>query len=265
MEIFSKKIDWLTLTTVRLSLRRLDPQFSGFRLVQVSDIHMGTWIDRRRLDFVVDAVNDLHPDVIAITGDFVSDDPEEHAADLIGGLSRLRAASAAVAVRGNHDYWSGPAAVDRIIRASGLIHLRNRVHSVRRNSAEIHIAGVDCHYVGQARLGTVLDQIPACGSAVLLVHEPDYADVSAQSGRFDLQISGHSHGGQVLLPWIGPAILPRYARRYPMGLYRINGMLQYTNRGIGTAHIKLRLNCPPEITLFELFPENTHALQTSPN
>ncbi len=258
MNYSSEKRGWLTVTTINLPLPRLDPQFNGFKLVQLSDIHIGTWIDRPRLEFTVDTVNALEPDVVAITGDFVTRRPEAYAPDLIASLSRIRAVHGSLAVRGNHDHWSDPVSVERIIRASGMIHLRNGVYSIERASAGLHFAGVDCHYEGQARLDQVLSRIPAAGAAILLVHEPDFADISARSKRFDLQISGHTHGGQVILPWIGPPILPRYGRRYPLGLYRVNGMLQYTNRGVGTSHIKLRFNCPPEITLFKLFAGTSH-------
>jgi predicted MPP superfamily phosphohydrolase len=85
-----------------------------------------------------------------------------------------------------------------------------------------------------------------------LAHEPDFADTSAATGRFDLQLSGHTHGGQVVLPFIGPPILPHLGRKYPSGLYKVQEMFQYTNRGVGMARLPLRINCPPEITVFIL-------------
>lgn len=87
---------------------------------------------------------------------------------------------------------------------------------------------------------------------MLLVHEPDFADRSAETGRFDLQLSGHSHGGQVALPIIGPPILPKFAKKYPTGLYKIKEMYQYTNRGVGMTNPTIRFNCRPEITVFSL-------------
>ena len=103
-----------------------------------------------------------------------------------------------------------------------------------------------------ADLEIVLAQIPAQGEAILLAHEPDFADCSAGVGRFSLQISGHTHGGQVVFPMVGPPLLPPGGRKYPIGRYQINGMVQYTNRGIGTTSIQVRLNCSPEITVFNL-------------
>jgi predicted MPP superfamily phosphohydrolase len=119
----------------------------------------------------------------------------------------------------------------------------------------LHIAGVDDVLENLADLKGVLRQLPEEGEAILLAHEPDFADISARSGRFSLQISGHTHGGQVVLPFIGPPILPPRGRKYPSGRYQINGMVQYTNRGVGTTTIEIRWNCPPEITVFNLQSE----------
>jgi predicted MPP superfamily phosphohydrolase len=91
-------------------------------------------------------------------------------------------------------------------------------------------------------------------AAILLAHEPDFADISMRTNRFDLQVSGHSHGGQVVFPFYGPPILPYLGQKYPSGLYRVGSMLQYTNRGVGMIDPPIRFNCPPEITMFELQP-----------
>ena len=107
---------------------------------------------------------------------------------------------------------------------------------------------------GNDRVSLVLATLPQEGCAILLAHEPDFADYSAASERFDLQISGHSHGGQIVLPYIGSPFLPNFARKYTSGRYQLNGMVHYTNRGLGTAELQVRLNCPPEITLFTLSP-----------
>jgi predicted MPP superfamily phosphohydrolase len=102
------------------------------------------------------------------------------------------------------------------------------------------------------RLNQVLAQLTANDAAILLVHEPDYADVSAGTGKFDLQVSGHSHGGQIVVPFYGPPILPESGQKYPGGLYKVGNMFQYTNRGVGMDRFPIRINCPPEITVFEL-------------
>lgn len=243
----------VTVTDLPLTLPRLHPAFDGYRLVQFSDIHMGTWMTRAHLETIVDQVNGLNPDLIAITGDFVTVEPlDVWANELIPPLQRLQATDGAVAILGNHDHWTHADTVRTIIRDSGLIDVNNAVYTLERDRTLLHIAGVDDYWVQAADMTRVLAQLPDEGAAVLLAHEPDYADVSAATGRFDLQISGHSHGGQVVLPFIGPPVLPNFAHKYPLGLYRVQNMLQYTNRGVGMIAPYVRWNCSPEITVYTL-------------
>jgi predicted MPP superfamily phosphohydrolase len=137
---------------------------------------------------------------------------------------------------------------------AGVEVLRNSVKTIRRGTSKLYIAAVDDVRQGMDRLDQVLEVLPENGAAILLAHEPDFADVSAATGRFDLQLSGHSHGGQIVLPWIGPPLLPEMGRKYPSGLYTVNDMLLYTNRGIGVTTVNARFNCRPEITHFTLEP-----------
>lgn len=158
-----------------------------------------------------------------------------------------------VAVLGNHDHWSDERVVRDALRRSGIADICNTVYSINRNGEQLHIAGVDDVWVRRQRLDMVLAQLPTDGAAVLLAHEPDYADVSTLAERFDLQLSGHSHGGQVRLPLIGAPVLPYLGEKYPMGLYQVGTMQLYTNRGVGVLpRIRARLNCRPEISLFTL-------------
>lgn len=237
---------------VRLDLPSLEPQFDGYRIVQISDIHIGTWINRERLEGVVALVNQQSPDLVVITGDFVTFDPHDFVADLISSLRQLQPRDATLAVLGNHDHWTDPQIVRDVISAANIIELSNAVFTLGRDGAALHVAGVDDIMEGLDRLELVLRQMPAEGTAILLAHEPDFADISAASGRFDLQLSGHTHGGQVVLPYLGAPLLPRLGRKYPSGFYQINGMAHYTNRGVGTAAMQLRVNCPPEITVLTL-------------
>jgi hypothetical protein len=237
---------------LHLVLPRLQPEFSGYRLVQISDIHVDGWMSRQRLAEIVDQVNRLEPELVAATGDFFTHSPQRYADDLIIPLKNLSAPDGVVAVLGNHDHGSGPEPVRAILRQAGVIVLTNTAHTLRRGRALLHLGGVDDIMLRQDRLDLVLDQLPLDGAAILLAHEPDYADTSAASGRFDLQLSGHSHGGQVRLPRIGPIFLPRYARKYPHGQYQVGKMVLYVNRGLGVAHLRLRINCRPEITVITL-------------
>ena len=244
---------WLDIHPVDLSLPRLSPAFDGYKLVQFSDIHMGTGMTRDQLTHIVAAVNAQSPDLVAITGDFVTHGSLERLAPaLIEPLSQLEAKDGSVAVLGNHDHWTDPAGVRQILRESAIRDVSNGVFTLVRDDARLHVAGVDDHWEALDRLDEVLAQVPDDGAAILLAHEPDFADISAPTGRFDLQISGHSHGGQIILPFLGPPRIPRLARKYPLGQYQVGTMIQYTNRGVGTILPSIRFNCRPEITVFTL-------------
>jgi predicted MPP superfamily phosphohydrolase len=249
---------WSEISSVRLELPRLSAEFDGYRIVQVSDIHADEWMTPERLSEIVRLVNGQRPDLVVITGDFVTseDFTEVSATDVAPGLveplSRLKPRDSTVAVLGNHDHWTDSELVRRVIRESGIVDLSNAVHPVERKDVELHVAGVDDVMENQDRLDLVLDRLPSTGAAILLAHEPDFADTSAATRRFDLQLSGHSHGGQIRLPLLGAPVLPPLAREYPEGLYEVVEMIQYTNRGLGMIEPRVRFNCRPEITVFTL-------------
>lgn len=249
--------DWVDFTRIELSLPRLHPAFAGFRLAQVSDIHLSHSITGPEVAEVCQKIIDWQPDLVVLTGDYV--DPRRNIpgllSDLLEALRPLAGNVRTVAILGNHDYNIGASGgVRRMLREAGIPELKNQVLTLTRSEAEFHIAGVDDYWFGRASLKRVLNQLPETGSALLLAHEPDFADISARSGRFDLQLSGHTHGGQVVLPLVGPLVLPHLGEKYPSGLYRVGSMLQYTNRGLGMTEPHVRFNCRPEVTFFTLQP-----------
>ena len=237
---------------ITVPLRHLDPAFDGYTIVQISDIHMSGSMTRERLAAAVAVANQYNPDVVAITGDFATRRLSLNVADLIEPLCQLRAIDGKFAVLGNHDYRNSRAAVRLVIRSSQLTPLHNAVHTIRRGAAVLHFAGVESVIQHRARLDRVLNVLPADGTAILLAHEPDFADIAAATDRFALQLSGHSHGGQVRLPFVTNFVLPAFSRRYVMGLYRVGKMQLYVNRGLGTVGIPFRFNCPPEVTILRL-------------
>ncbi|HEX9989504.1 MAG TPA: metallophosphoesterase [Chloroflexia bacterium] len=246
--------NWLDVVKVKLTLPNLPGEFDGYRVAQISDIHAGKWMPGARLSRVVDIVNNQQPDLIAITGDFVTQTYLAAPVDIVPTMKRLRAKDGVVAVLGNHDYWGdlGPHLIRRVIRESGMVDLNNDVHTLERDGKLFHVAGVDSYRAGAGRLEQVIAKLSHKGAAMLLAHEPDYADVSARSRRFDLQISGHSHGGQVVIPFAGPPHLPPLGRKYHTGRYQVGDMIQYTNRGLGMVGLPVRFWCRPEITVFTL-------------
>lgn len=249
--------DSFIVETISLKLPRLPRRFSGLRVAHISDIHMGGWMNLERLQHAGELIIAEKPDFLLITGDFLtgrkpSDVSQQMILDLIAGLSHLAQRVPTFAVLGNHDYWTDVAGVRHALASSGIRDLTNTVFTLRRENENLHICGVDDIWEGEVRLDKVLAQMNDDSAAILLAHEPDFADTSAATGRFDLQLSGHSHGGQVVLPLLGSPILPYLGRKYPLGLYRVGEMFQYTNRGLGMARLPIRINCPPEITIFGL-------------
>jgi uncharacterized protein len=264
---YAREVEPYRVAVERLTLElpRLAPAFDGYRLVQIGDVHLDGWMTPERLGRVVDLVNEQRPDLVAITGDFVSSSSTRYVPGLVGPLKRLEAPDGVVAVLGNHDHWAGAQAVRCAISSAGVADVSNGLKTLRRGGAALHLCGVDSVMEDLDRLEEVLAALDQAGPgcAVLLAHEPDFADESAATRRFDLQLSGHSHGGQVRLPFLGASYffvpplsrskyVPPLSRRYQSGLYRVGEMLQYTNRGLGVMYARVRFNCRPEITVFTL-------------
>jgi predicted MPP superfamily phosphohydrolase len=240
------------IVDLEVKIPDLDPAFNDYRIAHISDIHLGQWISAKRIQGVVNMVNKLEPDLIAITGDSVSYVVNEPVLDMLRFLKNLKPKDATVAVLGNHDHWVGAKQIRCVMDESNIIELENDVYTIKRGNAKLHIAGVDSITLEKHDLGAVLNKLPSKDPAILLAHEPDFADISAATGRFSLQLSGHSHGGQMIIPGLGTPFRGSQFRKYPLGEYKVGDMVQYTNRGLGTNVFWIRINCPPEITILRL-------------
>ena len=250
--IYAHKIEplWFEIKQISITLPQLDRAFRGYRIVQISDLHAGDKIDRTHLNKVIDAVNDQKPDLVVITGDHVSRMPRRHI-ELLDIYSRLHPRDRTVAVLGNHDVYNDATPIRTALKTAGVTLLENNIYTLKRDNATLYIAGVGDLFAKEDRLDQVLAQLPATGAAIMLAHEPDFADQAAATKRFGLQLSGHSHGGQLRFPFFD-GYVPELAQKYPLGRYQVGDMIQYTNRGIGTVKIYARFNCRPEISVFTL-------------
>lgn len=251
--VFHVEPNWIEIVPITVDMPHLDPVFDGTRIVQVSDIHMDNhWMTSQRLQRIVNTIERQNPDFVVITGDLIDHDPVNASPPMIEPLTALASQHPTLVVLGNHDYWADPQPVRNALAQTPVEELANRVYTVTKEGGSLHIAGVDDVWMERDRLDLVLDQLPDDGAAILLVHEPDFADTAAATGRFDLSLSGHSHGGQVRIPFTGAPMLPPYAKRYPLGRYQVGNMVHYTNRGVGMALMNVRFNCRPEITVITL-------------
>ena len=250
----------LQLKRVRIPVRRLPSSLDGFRIVYLSDFHL---YPHTQIEFIQEAVemaNDLKPDLIALGGDFVTAErssPQrrgEEIGELAPVLARLNARYGVFANLGNHDHWKGDRNGDptqNVIRQglekSGIPVLVNNGITLAVGRERIYLAGVDDGWVRLNDLPRALEKHPGGVTTIVLMHEPDFADEFQKDGRIDLQLSGHSHGGQVRFPLIGSPFCPPHGKKYDMGLYRVGEMWLYTSVGLGVT-APIRFNCRPEVT-----------------
>lgn len=248
-------------------LPRWPERLDGFTIALLSDFHFDPNFSVHPLHAAVPMVNDLRPDLIALAGDFVS-------APLFGAegkgaleaepcarlLRQMTAPHGLWAVLGNHDDQTNPEHITRVLQAENIQVLANQKHAIELDGARIWLAGVNDVLSGTADLSKTLGRLPAGEAVILLAHEPDFADRSSRF-QIDLQLSGHSHGGQVRIPLLPPLYLPRLGKKYVWGTYHVGPLTLYTGAGLGTIGIPVRLNCPPEITLLTLRPSAKQARQ----
>jgi predicted MPP superfamily phosphohydrolase len=220
------------------------------RMVVLGDLHFDPVCDEAYLARVVDLINGLQPDLIAYTGDFVTSHLDR-VHDLADILARAHAPLGAFAVEGNHEFWTNTGFVQQMLdRNAGIRMLRNESIALPGED-NVYLTGLDSFSVGRPR-PDVVNLTPPGTRHILLVHEPD-SFPQLTSARIRLQISGHTHGGQVRLPFYGALWLPKWGRDFQQGLFAAeDGRQLYVNRGIGTLACHFRINCRPEITVFEL-------------
>jgi predicted MPP superfamily phosphohydrolase len=239
-------------------LPRWPERMNGFTVAVLSDFHYDSHFSIHPLRAAIAMVSRLHPDLIALTGDFVSvplvgdDQKAAFAAEPCARLLRQMTAPHGLwAVMGNHDDGTDPEHVTRALQAENIRVLANHSEPIEQDGARFWLAGVNDVMSGTADLSKTIRVVPAGEAVVLLAHEPDFADEAAQY-PIDLQLSGHSHGGQIRIPFLPPLYLPELAKKYVWGTYHVGPLMLHTSAGLGTVGVPMRLNCPPEITLLTL-------------
>ncbi|CAG7652936.1 metallophosphoesterase [Paenibacillus allorhizosphaerae] len=246
---------WLEQEAVTLKLSRLPAPMEGLRIVQFSDVHLGFHYTAEDLLRLGTEVNRLKPDMICFTGDLVDyalgGEAETSAA--IDALASMTAPLGKFAVLGNHDYYASSASVVKALTTGGFTVLRNDAVRAERDGTAVWVAGVEDQWQGKPDIRKALQKPTPDDFVLLLSHCPDFADVTVQH-PVDVQLSGHSHGGQVRLPFYGHIMVPKYAKKYVKGQYALgDGKLQlYVNRGIGVSQYPIRFWCRPELTVFTL-------------
>ena len=249
----------ISIETRTIALGNLPDAFRDFRIAQISDIHFDEFTEPSFVRRIVGHINSLAPDLVLLTGDFISFGPlpgrfAYEAIFRCADVLREVICPLRFAVMGNHDAVLGVTAVRDALSTAGIPLLVNQYAPIERGGQRLWLAGVADPVNGQPNLHLAVPARPD-GPVLLMCHAPDYADnvVAHPRGQLvDFMVSGHSHGGQVRFPIVGALHLPTWGKKYVEGLFRFGNMQLYVNRGIGTVGVPFRLNCPPEITLFTL-------------
>lgn len=256
---------WIQVTRLDVPLSGLPEVLDGFTIVQLSDLHLGPFVSAETVRRSVEIANDLGADLIVLTGDFVYRSASYSAA-CARELASLQAPYGVYAVLGNHDNWTDADQVADDLAGSGIVVLRNERRALKVGDIYLWLLGIeDTGYTGgffgdfqamwqKARdaLALLLRGIPADEPRLLLVHNPDFTEMLPE-GRIDLALCGHTHGGQVRLPFIGAPVVPScFGQKYAGGLVQGPSTLVYVNRGIGLTVLPVRFNCRPEVTRLRL-------------
>jgi predicted MPP superfamily phosphohydrolase len=234
-----------------ITLPRLSPRLHGLRLVQLTDIHVGNFMKQDKLERYVHVVNDLQPDIVALTGDFIGSSPHFIPA-CAAALGKIEAREGLFACLGNHDYWVGAHNVADALERAGVRVLRNEAQPLTLKGGSLNIAGVDDPWRGKPDFDRALSMVEANVPTILLCHQPDLFPAGVHRA-VDLMLSGHYHGGQTTLQFMGMRLSPAHLiSEFVEGHYRQGPSQLYVSRGIGITGPPVRLNAPPEITLLHL-------------
>lgn len=238
----------LTVEEISIELERLPAKLEGFRLVHLSDTHHSRFTDIEHISRAVEMANDLKPDAVFLTGDYVSHDTD-YIAPVAEVLGRLESEFGTFACLGNHDHWTDPVLVTDLLRGEGINVLINQGFRFEARGSTFWLAGVDDFMAGKTDIRSALTGSFPDEMKVLLAHNPVVFRQSVRA-RVDLTLSGHTHGGQIKVRDRERRLLPR--RRLKSGLHHRKESQIYITRGIGTVVVPARYQCPPEISLVRL-------------
>lgn len=237
----------LSVERVEISLPRLPKKLDGFRILHLSDIHHSPFTDLKHIARAVTVTSQLEPDLIALTGDYISHE-KKYIAPVAKVLGELSATHGVFACLGNHDHWTDANLVTKELQNAGIRVLVNEGVRMETTDAPFWLSGVDDHMVGRTDLPTALRGSYPDEFKLLLAHNPIIFRRAVRA-RVDLTLSGHTHGGQVRVRDRDQRFI---RRRKSAGLHSQKDSQIYITRGIGTVILPVRFQCPPEISLLEL-------------
>lgn len=232
-----------------VTLPHLLPEHDGLRVAQLSDLHVGSRTPVKHIRAAIEMANRFQPDLVVLTGDYLAN--QRRGVGLIREqLGGLRAPT--FAVLGNHDYRVDPRGARAALEELGYAVLHNQHSTLQLRGAPFTVIGVGDLLTGNARPTQALQGAPD-QSSLVLAHGPKTANLLRQAGRPMLCLSGHTHGGQINIPGVTPALLRTLAGEpYARGFFHVGRVLLYVNRGVGNSAVRIRVNAPPEVALFTL-------------
>jgi hypothetical protein len=216
----------------------LDERHEGVRIAHMSDLHVGRFTGPRRIREAVDLANEAEPDVLVLTGDFVTYAKHEVLLlqQQLGGLR----APHVVTVLGNHDYYCDHHAISSVLRGHGYRVLRNERHTIEMRGAPLHVIGIDDPVTYNHDLDVAFEDVPETGTRVVLCHGPELAPKISLRGA-DLILSGHTHGGQIFVKGITDRIIDKLGLRFVSGFYEVGDSKLYVTPGVGSSSLPLRV------------------------
>lgn len=249
----------LDISNYKIINKAIPPSFNNFKIIQFSDTHLGFHYDLKQLKKLVHKINQLKPDLIFFTGDLM-DAPNKYQEtnQIIPILKELDAPFGKFAIYGNHDHGGyGSNIYKSIMAESNFTLLLNSHQGIKLlDGSRFYVIGIDDAMLGKPDIIAAMEGVPDDAYKILLSHAPDLADEAALY-PIQLQLSGHSHGGQIKIPFVGALVKPPYAEKYHEGFYEIGNtpLTLYVNRGIGTTRLPFRFLSKPELTMFTLHSE----------
>lgn len=246
----------IQLTHVIMPLPRRHAHLHGLTIAFVSDTHIGPHFRTGDLRPTITALRNARPDILLLGGDYVSESPRfiDPSVDALRDMA-ITAKLGTWAIYGNHDVANTRERIEEAMSRAAIPMLANESVEICTDKGPIWVAGIDDAILGNPDLNAAFRGIPGDGAVIALWHEPDRAE---QLVPFDpiFMVAGHSHGGQVRLPGIGPLAAPKLGKRYVRGRYDIDGMPLYVSSGVGMYRPPIRLACPPEVVLITLLGES---------
>ncbi len=267
--MWRRTIDDIQVSPVDLPVRDLPSALRGLVACQISDFHVDRDEDLERLALAVETINQQHPDLVFLTGDYFSgpDTMNRYLGAFRDALRNLRPQSGVIAILGNHDHWSSADRITDALKRAGADVLANESRRLTLRNEELMVVGIDDLWSRRAEPARAFADVKSTDCTIVLAHNPDTA-LYARHLKPGVMLSGHTHGGVVRIPFYGSPLksILRIGKQFYSGLNRYEDFYIYTNRGLGTFWLRIRINCPPEVSRFTLTPfvESVHGAKAAP-